>query len=194
MSKAIIVTGPPGSGKGTQAQLIAKHIQGVWYDTGTHIRERLARGEVLKEGYEKEYTAGKLLDPNVTLRMVLGDTKEIFASRQSVVFSSSPKSVTEAFGSGKGGLMHMLHDTYGMENIFIFHIHIPVEESIKRNVKREGGRTDDNAETIRSRYENQYRKLVVPAIEAMKTHGYNVIDIDGMPSPEEVFESIKKYL
>src|SRR3989338_4851131 len=108
MSKAIVVIGPPGSGKGTQAELIAGHIGGVWYDTGTKIREHLAKGDVLFDGYAKEYAEGKLMDPNITLQMVLADIKEVFASKKSVVLSSSPKSVTEAFGSGEGGLMHLL--------------------------------------------------------------------------------------
>ncbi|KKU19002.1 MAG: Adenylate kinase [Parcubacteria group bacterium GW2011_GWA1_47_11] len=194
MSRAIIITGPPGSGKGTQAKLVAEYIGGVWYDTGAKIRERLARGEVLDKGYVEGYAVGKLLDPNKTLKMVLGDIKEVFASQKSVVLSSSPKSTIEAFGSGDDGLMHMLRDTYGMENILIFRIHIPLEESIKRNMKREDGRVDDTPETIKSRYEDQYGKSVAPTIEAIKAQGYNVIDIDGIPSPEEVFESIKQHL
>ena len=196
MPKAIIVVGPPGAGKGTQAQFIADHIGGVWYDTGTKIRERLAKGEDLggREYAQGGYASGKLLDPNKTLRMVLGDIKGVFASRKSVVLSGSPRSMTEAFGSGEGGLIHLLHDTYGRENIFIFNIHIPIEESIERNMKRKDSRVDDTPETIRVRYEDQYEKSVVPMIEAMKTHGYQIIDIDGTPPPGKVFESIKKHL
>jgi len=190
--RAIIIIGPPGAGKGTQAKFVADHIGGVWYDTGSKIRERLARGEQLAEGYV--YSTGKLLDPNATLRMVIGDVREVFATQKSIVFSGSPRSITEAFGSGEGGLMHLLHDTYGMENVFVFHILIPVEESIKRNTQREGKRPDDTPETIKLRYEEQYEQSVVPTIQAIRDHGYYVVDIDGTPSPEEVFESIKKYL
>src|SRR3989344_4223170 len=186
MHKAIIVMGPPGSGKGTQAKFIANHIGAVWYDTGTKIREHLASGDRLFEGYAKDYAKGKLMDPNSTLQMVLADIKGVFASKKSVVFSSSPKSIAEAFGSGEGGLMHLLHDTYGMENILIFYLHIPIGESIRRNSKRTDGRTDDSPETIKVRYEEQYRKSVVPTIEEIRKHGYNVIDIDGMPSPKEI--------
>lgn len=190
--RAIIITGPPGAGKGTQAKYVADYIGGVWYDTGSKIRERIAKGEQLAEGYV--YSTGQLLDPNATLRMVLGDVKEVFATHKSIVFSGSPRSVTEAFGSGEGGLMHLLHDTYGIENVMVFHVVIPLEESIMRNIKRNEKRSDDTPETITRRYEEQYEQSVVPTIESMRSHGYNVIDIDGMPSPEEVFESIKKYL
>lgn len=195
MPKAIIVTGPPGAGKGTQAQFITNHIGGIWYDTGAKIRERLARGEILDKEYTKKgYAAGKLLDANKTLNIVLGDIKGVLTSHKSIVLSSSPKSVTEAFGSGQGGLMHMLEDTYGKENVIVFNIHVPIDESIKRNMKREDNRRDDTPETIKVRYQDQYEQSVVPAIEAMETHGYQIIDIDGMLSPREVFESIKRHL
>ena len=193
MHKAIIVMGPPGSGKGTQAEFIANHIGAVWYDTGTKIREHLANDEMFSKEAE-DYKAGRLVDPNEVLRMVLDDVKGIFVSQKSIVLSSSPRSLTEAFGSGEGGLMHLLHDTYGIDDILVFHIYIPIEESVKRNVKRGEGRIDDLPEVIKTRYEDQYVKSVVPTIEAMKFHGYNVIDIYGMPSPEEIFEGIKKYL
>ena len=121
--KAIVVTGPPGSGKGTQAELIANHIGGVWYDTGTELRKRFAKDEELNEKYAKAYAAGETLDSHEILLMVLEDIKGVFAVRKSIVLSGSPKSTTEAFGSGEGGLMHLLHDTYGQENILIFHIH-----------------------------------------------------------------------
>ena len=187
--------GPPGAGKGTQAQLIAEHIGGVWYDTGAKIRERLARGEISDEEYAKRgYASGKLFDPNKTLNMVLGDIKEVFASKRSVVLSGSPRSINEAFGSGQGGLMHMLEDTYGKENVLIFAIHIPIDESLKRNVGRKDGRKDDSLETIKVRYEEQYEQSVLPTIEAMKIHGCKVIDVDGMPSPEKIFKNIKKDL
>ncbi|MCR4261236.1 MAG: nucleoside monophosphate kinase [Candidatus Colwellbacteria bacterium] len=185
--------GPPGSGKGTQAEFIANHIRAVWYDTGTKIREHLASDEMFSEEAE-DYKAGKIVNPNKVLKMVLDDIKGVFASQKSIVLSSSPRSLTEAFGSGEGGLMHLLHDTYGRNNILVFHIFIPIEESIKRNTKRKDGRIDDLPEVIKARYEDQYIKSVVPTIEAMETDGYNIIDIDGMPSPEEIFEGIKKYL
>ena len=195
MPKAIIVMGPPGAGKGTQAQFIAEHIGGVWYDTGAKIRERLAKGEILDKEYVKEgYAAGKLLDSNKTLNIVLEDIKEVFASKKSVVLSGSPRSINEAFGSGQGGLMHMLEDTYGKENVLVFSIHIPIDESIKRNMKRKDGRNDDTPKTIKVRYQEQYKQSVVPTIEAMKIHGCKIIDVDGTPTPEKVFRSIKKHL
>lgn len=184
--------GPTGAGKGTQAQFITDHIGGVLYDTGSRIRERLAKDPASLGGYD--HSEGKLLDPERTRQMVLTDTAEICKSGKSIVFSGSPRSMLEAFGTKDDGLMNLLDEIYGRENITLFSLYITVEEAITRNTKRGEGRDDESPETIRTKYKVQYEDSVAPMLQEIRNRGYNVIDIDGMSSREEVFVQIRKYL
>ncbi|MDZ4231513.1 MAG: nucleoside monophosphate kinase [Patescibacteria group bacterium] len=190
MPKAIMVMGPPGSGKGTQAQFIADTIGATHYDTGARLRELIAAGEVP----DGNYNTGKLVDPFFVAKTVIGDITALVQKGESIVFSGSPRSLEEAFGDeSHQGLIDLLGEQYGMEGVVVFLLNIPVEESIKRNTKR-GRDETDSAQIIPIRYEEMYKQRIVPAVEEMRRRGYKIIEIDGMPALEAVSASIKPYL
>jgi len=191
MAKAIMVMGPPGSGKGTQAQFVADTIGATHYDTGARLRELIAAGKVP----DSNYNQGKLVDPFVVAKIVIDDVRPLAEKGESVVFSGSPRSLEEAFGDEThSGLIPLLEEIYGKENIMGFILNISVEEAIERNSKREGGRIDDDPQIIKRRYEEQYLQKVAPTIEEMRKQGFKIIDIDGMPAPDVVSTSIKSQL
>lgn len=148
---AIILYGPPGSGKGTQAKLIADKLDLFHFDTGQYLRQLLYDPKFQKNKIiqrERQINeAGKLNTPSWVLKMISQRVRKIASLDQGLVFSGSPRTFLEAFGSnadhrglnadqrGKG-LMQILEKLYKKKNIFIFVLNISPKESIKRNTSR----------------------------------------------------------
>ncbi len=138
---AVVFYGYPGSGKGTQAELLAKKIGLFHFDTGRYI-ERLVRDPVLRRDpvIAKErrlFDSGVLNTPAWVLSMVKRKTAEIAASGSGVVFSGSPRTLYEAFGDGKtGGLISLLEKKYGRKNLFIFSLPVSKKSATGRNSGR----------------------------------------------------------
>ena len=138
---AIIIFGPPGSGKGTQAQLLAEKFNLVHFDSGSYLRKILYDPKYKKnkaiQAERKLNEAGKINTPLWVLKIIADKIKKIEKLNESVVFSGSPRSTFEAFGDKKHkGLMKILEEFYGKKNIRIFILNISEKESIKRNSKR----------------------------------------------------------
>ena len=217
---AVIFYGPPGSGKGTQAQLLADTLHLFHFDTGSLLRsilndpkrkddEAISRERALNE-------SGKLNTPSWVLDVVTKQVSELAQLGQSVVFSGSPRNVFEAFGDeGRTGLLDLLSEKYGKENVHIFYLQIPDETTVKRNSRRTicsvckkplldvenkptacpfcGGkveqRIDDTTEIIERRLK-EYHERTEPVIAESTKQGYNVIELDGTPAPYKIHEAI----
>lgn len=149
---AVILYGPPGSGKGTQAKLLAEKLNLFPLDTGEYLRKILYDPKFKNDKkiqFEKKINeAGKLNSPAWVLNVVKKRVKELAKLDQSVVFSGSPRTWYEAFGSASPGLsakmrdkkdkslLQILEKLYGKNNIFTFILQIPEKETLKRNSKR----------------------------------------------------------
>ena len=150
---AVMIMGAPGSGKGTQAELLSKKLDLFHFDTGRFLRKTLyapqsqKNKEIQKE--KKLNESGKLNTPSWVLKIVSSRVKEISKLGQSVIFSGSPRTEFEAFGDPKGiasrsygaskkqkGLIKVLEEEYGKKNMFVFSLEVSEAESIKRNKKR----------------------------------------------------------
>ena len=91
---AIIIIGPPGSGKGTQAELLAKKFGLVHLDSGAYL-EQVVYNPRFKNNKEiqrerKLFETGKLLTPSWVLEIVGGKIKELAKAKMGVVLSGSP--------------------------------------------------------------------------------------------------------
>lgn len=139
--RAVILYGPPGSGKGTLAALLVRNFNFIHFDTGQYIEQLLynphsRKNKIIRE-QRKLFETGKLCTPAWVLKILSQATKKIAAVGWNAVFSGSPRTVFEAFGDKKqAGLMKMLEKLYGRENILIFELKTRAEISIKRNSNR----------------------------------------------------------
>jgi len=142
MNIAVILFGPPGSGKGTQAQLLADKFNLFHFDTGKYIRDILYNPKLKNNAAIKRERrlneSGQLNTSHWVFEMVSKKIKEIDKINRGVILSGSPRTTEEAFGtnSNSKGLMDILEKDYSKKNIFIFVLKIIAKESIKRNTHR----------------------------------------------------------
>jgi adenylate kinase len=217
----IILYGPPGSGKGTQANLLADKLNLIHFDTGKFLESVVhdpARQKEKTIQHERHlFDTGILMTPSFVLREVKKDAQRISKADWGIIFSGSPRTLYEA-----KGLYPVLEKMYGKKNIFIIELLAPPDYSMKRNGVRLvckhcgstllaafyptknakycpicGGsfyrRSLDKPEVIKIRVE-EYRNRTLPIINFVKKRGYKVFKVDARPAPFKVLEKILKHL
>lgn len=132
---AVLVFGPPGSGKSTQAGLLADTLALEVVDTGRVLRSMFYdpanAGNESVQAERALLESGKLVTPSFvveTLRQHLANLKE---SGTSCVLGGSPRTMAEA-----EGIMPGLVEAYGAGNIFAFLLDVPIDTCRERNVVR----------------------------------------------------------
>ncbi len=152
----LILMGPPGSGKGTQARLLAKAPGWVHVSTGDLFRENLSKGTPLGKLAEGYMSKGAYVPDDVTVGMVRERLKRISPSDR-IVFDGFPRTVAQA-----EALDALLREN-GHRISGVVLIDCTRDELVSRIVKRGQGRADDSPEVIGKRfdvYEEQTRPVV----------------------------------
>ncbi len=137
-----MVFGPPGAGKGTQANLLAAKLNLIHFDTGKYIEQAVHdptnrnNPEIDKERIN--FDTGLLNSPQWVYKIVKAGTQKIADSGFGIVFSGSPRTYEEAFDAeGKDtGLLYFIEKVFGRENIKAIFLQVKPETSIKRNSNR----------------------------------------------------------
>lgn len=216
--KIIFLAGPPGSGKGTQAQLLKERLGLKIIQVNLIIREKFKnfpnQPEVIKA--KNDYQAGNLIDGHLIGQWVVEKLKtfspELLA--KGLVIDGAVRTIEEA-----KTIINFLRKKFGKENLKIFFIKISPQETKRRNLNRIickdcqkplkpklvgkikkcpycGGklvkRAMDNEEVIRNRL-RVYQEKTLPTIDYLKKQGL-VIDINGEQPIEKVYQDILGYL
>lgn len=222
MKKTILIYGAPGSGKGTQADLLAKNFGFYHFDTGKYIEQVIRDPENAKnkiiQREKKLFDEGILCTPSWILKIVGKKSQELAKAGLRVVFSGSPRTIFEAFGDKKTeGLVGILEKGFGKKNIGVLYIGIKPEDSVFRNshravcsvcgapvlYKENGAQTCPFCDApLRKRSLDtpetikvrleQYKGRTEPILAELKKRGYKINTINGEPAPFEVFEEVKK--
>jgi adenylate kinase len=137
----VIFFGPQGSGKGTQAKLLADKFDFFHFDSGGYLRKilynpKLQKNKIIRRE-RKLNEAGKLNTELWVTKIVSQRFKKLIDLGQSIVTEGFPRTLFETFGDKKTkGAIDVFEKGYGRNNIFIFVLNIPEKESIKRTTQR----------------------------------------------------------
>ncbi len=181
----IILFGPPGAGKGTQAEKIKTHFELPHLSTGNIFRANIKNETPLGKKVKSILDSGQLV-PDETVVDLVVDELENSKYNNGVIFDGFPRTVTQAKALDK-----YLEDKNKKIDAFIT-LEVPEEELIERILSRGEGRSDDTPEKIKTRLQVYYDETS-PVLNYYKEKGA-VEEIDGVGSVEEIFERIKNVL
>lgn len=185
--KFISLLGKPGSGKGTQAELLEKKFPFEHISTGELLRERARKHDFIAKRLRAIMETGGLVPTPSVFQLWMPRLEHLRKQRtfKGLVFDGSPRKLYEA------QMLDELLLLYGWDRDFkVLHIRISDKESLKRLLKR--GRSDDDKKDILYRLK-VFKKEVVPAI-AYYTTKREVVEINGEQSIEDVHKEILRKL
>ncbi|MEM9930622.1 MAG: adenylate kinase, partial [Bacteroidota bacterium] len=146
----LILFGPPGSGKGTQAELLVKQYGFLHISTGDMFRYELSNNTPLGQKARAYMDRGDLVPDDVTIAMLrkrVEDNPDV----SGIIFDGFPRTDPQAAALNK------LMEEMGTQINALVLLEVDEEEVVKRILSRgaKSGRADDlKEETIRTRFEN----------------------------------------
>ena len=179
----VLLMGRPGSGKGTQAKLLADAFGWKSVSSGARFKEIRDGEGPLGKRVRQAYDAGKLL-PDWFPTYLLQESVLNVGSEQGVVCEGFARTRTQA--EAFDDIMTWLERPYVALNL-----EVPEEEALRRQVERaktEHRPDSDAEEKVRARFA-EYRRNTEPALAYFREKGL-CVDIDGTPDIDTIHRDI----
>ena len=186
--KNIVIFGAPGSGKGTQSDLLIKKYGFGHISTGDVLRAEIKSGTELGKTAKGYIDNGQLI-PDELMVSILASVYDSFgADHAGVIFDGFPRTIAQAEAL-KAMLAERGHSVAAMVEL-----DVPEDELMARLIKRgqESGRSDDNEETIKKRLD-VYHNQTSPLIEWYEKEGIRN-HINGLGELDRIFGDICKVI
>jgi adenylate kinase len=171
--------GPPGAGKGTQAQVVADHFGIPAISTGDIFRANVSRGTELGVEAQRFMDKGEYVPDEITNRMVRNRIDEQDAE-PGFLLDGYPRTLAQV--EELDGMIRFTGHSLDAAVVLT----VDAEELVQRLVKRAltEGRADDTEDVIRRRQE-VYAEQTEPLIGVYRDRGI-LLEIDGMGSVDDV--------
>lgn len=181
----IVIFGAPGSGKGTQSELLIKEHGLKYVSTGEILREKIKEGTQLGKLADSYISKGQLVPDDVVIPM-LEDVIKNNASTNGFIFDGFPRTLAQ------GEALDVILSKIGKEITLVFSLEVDDKELMARLLNRgkESGRSDDNLKVIESRLE-VFHKQTAP-LKTFYAKQEKLIEIKGIGTIQEIFNSIEK--
>ncbi len=175
----LILMGPPGAGKGTQATYVAQHFGIPAISTGDIFRANVGEGTPLGIEAKKYMDAGEYVPDEVTNKMVRNRIAEPDA-QPGFLLDGYPRTTAQV-----DELEGMVVDTGHQIDAAVV-LTVDAEELVQRLLQRAqtDGRTDDTEDVIRRRQE-VYAEQTEPLIDLYRARGV-LVEVDGMGEVDDV--------
>ena len=183
----IILFGPPGAGKGTQAKYLVKKINGFQISTGDILRDEIKKDTEIGRKIISNMNEGKFVSDEIVNDLL---KKHVFdpLKKEKLIFDGYPRSLNQAKN------LEMLLNQSKQKIDFIFFLNVNKETIIKRIEKRKilEKRSDDDMETILKRYDT-YVETTKPVLE-FYSKNIHFHEIDGSMEIIEITKKIEAFL
>jgi adenylate kinase len=183
----VVILGAPGSGKGTQSNLIISKYGLHHISTGEILREEIGKQTALGKIAEGIISEGHLMPDDLVINMISHVLDEN-AKTKGYIFDGFPRTVSQ------GDALENLLRERGSSVLAAINLDVEEQELMERMLKRgaEQGRLDDNEEVIKNRLK-VYHDQTEPLKDYYKKRG-KLFSIRGNNGVEDVFEHITEVL
>ena len=183
----IIIFGPPGAGKGTQAKYLVNKLNSFQVSTGDMLREEIKKNSTIGKNIINNMNEGKFVDDEIVNKLL---ENVIFDPNKTnkLIFDGYPRTINQA-----KNLDNLLNKS-NQKIDFIFFLNVKKDSIIKRIEKRKvlEKRSDDDSETILKRYDT-YMDVTKPVLDFYsKKENYH--EIDGSLEIDNISQKIAEIL
>lgn len=213
MSRVIVIIGPPGAGKGTQARLLSEKYGYPQISTGDILREMAQADTELGLAIKATLASGKLVSDEILAEVIRTRTARADCDN-GYILDGFPRTINQA---------HLLEELAELQKKEVFLVRAKVHQDVLfkrltgrstcpkcgeiynvyfRPSKVEGVcdldgtelkyRSDDNPESVLKRFD-EYKTATAPLIEYYRESG-RLIEIDGEGQVEEIFEKLRSVI
>ncbi|WP_321371020.1 adenylate kinase [uncultured Draconibacterium sp.] len=182
----LVLFGPPGAGKGTQAEFLIKSFGLIHLSTGDLLRSEIAAGTELGKEAKSFMDKGELVPDEVVIGMIKSKL-EANKEAKGFIFDGFPRTVDQA-----KALDVLLNDN-GTPISGMLCLQVEKQELINRLLSRGkvSGRSDDQNQSIIENRISVYTEKTLPLIEYYNPQGKH-FDVNGMGTIEEIAVRLKE--
>ena len=177
----LIFLGPPGAGKGTQAQVLCKLCDVPHISTGDILRAAVKAQTELGKKAEGYMTAGELVPDDLILGLIRERLDEDDTDN-GWLLDGFPRNVEQA------EFLNALLEEIEQDCEFVINLEVPDEVLVARLLER--GRSDDKEDVIRNRLE-VYREQTEPLIDLYRGR-QQLLSVNGNQPMEAVTDELRK--
>ena len=183
----LILFGPPGAGKGTQAKYLINKMNGFQISTGDMLRDEIKKNSDIGKEILNDMTDGKFIDDKIVNKLI---EKSIFdpQKKNKLIFDGYPRSLSQAKN------LDLLLNNSNQKIDCIFFLNVDKKTIIERIQKRKilEKRSDDELNTILKRYDT-YMKTTKPVLDFYSKNP-NFYEIDGTLKIDQITAKIDTFL
>jgi adenylate kinase len=183
----VLLIGPPGSGKGTQGERLAKRLNIEHLAAGDLLRAEVENGTEIGREAEQIMSRGDLVPDSVIIKLVMPRVQAA-ADANGYLLDGFPRSVDQAVEA------RQLAESSGANPHAVIYLDVPREELKRRILARAEteGRADDNEQTVENRL-RVFDEATHPLIEYYRDRGLLHV-VDAAQGPDAVTEQILQVL
>ena len=183
----LIIFGPPGAGKGTQAKFLVKKLNSLQVSTGDMLREEINKDTEIGKKIINYMNDGKFVDDEIVNKLL---EKIIFNPKNAnkLIFDGYPRTINQA-----KNLENLLIKS-NQKIDYVFFLNVDKQAIVKRIEKRKvlEKRSDDDSSTILKRYDT-YMEVTKPVLDYYSKN-QNFHEIDGSMEIKDISQKIEEIL
>ena len=183
----IVIFGPPGAGKGTQAKYLLKKFNGFQISTGDMLRDEIKKDSEIGKKIINNMNDGKFVNDEIVNKLIkdcIFDPQK----KNKLIFDGYPRSLSQAKN------LDFLLESSNQKIDYVFFLNVDKDTIIKRIEKRKiiEKRSDDDLNTILKRYDT-YMETTKPVLDYYSKNP-NFHEINGNLEIEEITRKIDTFI